>query len=513
MSSNSVGDDRSVVLGVRNASKTFGRIRALDGVSVAVHEGESIALIGANGAGKSTLVRVLTGAVQPDEGDLIVNGEVERLRTVRDARRVGIGYVPQELAVAEDLTIAENVLAGGWDQRVGFVASRRGISEVAKVCRRIGLDARPGTTVARLSPAEKRLVMIARSLIVEPRILILDEPTAALAEREAGRIVEVLNALRREAISIVYISHRMEEISRVCDSVVVMRDGRVVMRDRATPENVDRAVTVGMAGAVHHEEDVVDARHRENDGHEGVVALECIDLSTRLLNEVSFTVHRGEIVGFAGILGSGRTEILRAISGADRPESGRLAVGGREMKPFRSPADAIAQGIALLPEDRRNQGGLLGLSIRENLSLPRIPSKAGWLRARRERQMAAEAIKRYGIKASSADAPLQTLSGGNQQKVILARWLLTGIDVLLLDEPTAGIDVVAKAELMDLVRSVVREGRAAVVVSSELEELCEYCDRIYIVRHGVIRGCVDGDIEPAELARLCGEHTLVSASQ
>jgi ABC-type sugar transport system ATPase subunit len=503
-----VAIDASIVLGVRNVAKRYGTIRALDRVTVFVHRGESLALLGANGAGKSTLVRVFTGAITPDSGEVIVDGKVEPLRSVRAARQHGIGYVPQELTVAPDLTVAENVLAGGWQHRRGFVLARSSRAAVHQACTRIGLDIPPSTLVGRLGQAERRLVMIARALVMNPKTMILDEPTAALADREADRIVSVLTELRTGGMSLVYISHRMGEIARTCDAVVVLRDGRVVMRANASPESVRRAVAVGFAGAnaPEHGAQATAATSGRQDR-----ALVCSGLRNRALNGVSFEVGVGEIVGLAGLLGSGRTEILRAVAGADPVSAGAIEVFGQRRR-FRSPTQAIAAGVTLLPEDRRNQGALLGLTIRENLVMPAIPSTRGWLRLRAERRVAEEAVARFGIKCESPDALLQTLSGGNQQKVILARWLVTGARVLLLDEPTAGIDVVAKREIMSLVTDVVREGRAAVIVSSELAELCEVCDRIYVVRNGAIHEEVDGQVSLAELARLCGEPTRVSAA-
>ncbi|HVX21030.1 MAG TPA: sugar ABC transporter ATP-binding protein [Acidimicrobiales bacterium] len=518
-----------VVLGVRDVSKRFVRIQALDRVTMSVHRDESVALIGANGAGKSTLVKILTGALAPDSGDVVVDGRVQPLRTVRDARHHGIGFVPQELTVAPDLTVAENVLAGGWKGRGGLVRTGPSVQLVEQVCERVGLHGRPRTPVGRLSPGERRLVMVARALVMGPTTLILDEPTAALAEREAERIVSVLCQLRGDGMSVVYISHRMGEITQLCDTLVVLRDGAVVMSAPATPATVDEAIAVGMSGTVGKGTAVGTAAagaaasgdERRQAGTAGpspaapsVVgagpaatgpALACRDLRNRTLRGVSLEVRYGEIVGLAGLLGSGRTEILRALAGADALGSGTIEVSGRPVV-FRSPADAIGEGVALVPEERRTQGGVLELSVRENLVLPMIPARrGGWLRRGAERKVAAEAVERFGIRCPSPDAPLKTLSGGNQQKVILARWLLTGCRVLLLDEPTAGIDVVAKRELMGLVRDVVRDGHAAIVASSELSELVEVCDRIYVISGGTVASMVDRGVTAEELARRCGE--------
>ncbi|CAN5545054.1 hypothetical protein BH10ACT3_BH10ACT3_19060 [soil metagenome] len=325
-------------------------------------------------------------------------------------------------------------------------------------------------------------------------------------------MVEVLNQLRAEGLSLVYISHRMEEISKLCDTVVVLRNGRVVMTAPASPASVERAVEVGISSNREGEAELSAelARPEVADVRTSPIALRCTGLRTHVLDGVDLQVHEGEIVGLAGLLGSGRTEILRAVAGADRLADGQIEVFGETAR-LRSPADAIRHGVALIPEDRRNQGGLLSLSVRENLVLPDIPSRRGWLRRKAEKDIAADAIEKFDIKCSSPEVEMHTLSGGNQQKVILARWLLMESRMLLLDEPTAGIDVVAKHELMGLVRAVVGQGRAALIVSSELDELCEYCDRIYIVHNGAIRAEVSGDIGVSELVRLCGERPTLAA--
>lgn len=491
----------SVLLGVRDVVRRFGHTVALDGVSVSLARGESMALLGANGAGKSSLVKILSGAAQPDEGDVIIDGEIGSLGGVHGARERGICFVPQELTVAPDLTVAENIWAGGWPSARGLVHHARGEVLAAQACERVGLEVQPRRLVSTLSPSERRLLMIARGLKDDPRVLILDEPTAALGAAEADRMVEVLTALRAQQLSMVYISHRMNEISRLCDSVTVLRNGKVVMRDVATPEAVARAVHVGMANRTEDEQAAV--QRRGVAAERGEIALEAREVRNGVLRDVSMHVAAGEIVGIAGLLGSGRTELLRVLAGADTIDAGVVEVQGHPLT-ARTPRDAIAAGVALLPEDRRNQGGLLDLSIQANLTMAKIPSRGGWLRRGREREQAVEAIDRFGIKASGPDALLSTLSGGNQQKVILARWLTAGARVLLLDEPTAGIDVVAKAELMELVAASVTAGGSAVMVSSELDELTGFCDRIYVMRDGAITGEVDGDISVAELAALCG---------
>jgi ribose transport system ATP-binding protein len=517
--------DSSVVLGVRGLSKQYGGIKALDNVSMSLHKGEALALIGSNGAGKSTLVKVLTGAVIPDEGHVIVAGEIRHLKSVAEARQSGIGFVPQELGVADDLTVAENVLAAGWMSSGGFVRTRQSIKAVRQVLDLVGLSVSTKKLVSRLSPGEQRLLMIARTLIAKPDILILDEPTAALADLEADRVASILRKLVRDGISVIYISHRMAEIERLCDRVLVLRDGRVVMEGPATAEVVARAVEVGLfrsshAGHAEHGVDIAEPATDQGSTPSAAaqtattdIALQCRGLRNRRLKGITFDVRVGEIVGLAGILGSGRTEILRAIAGADPLSDGQIEVFGTPMK-FHSPHQAVAAGVGFIPEDRRNQGGLLSLTLRENLVLPAIPSrKGGGTNRSAEKRVAVQAIEEFGIKCSSSNALLSSLSGGNQQKVILARWVLAGSRILLLDEPTAGVDVVAKEEIMSLVTAMVRQGRAAVMVSSELEELTDHCDRIYVIRDGEIVEVLNrGEVSASELAAMCAHRSTVELS-
>lgn len=521
---NATDIDSAIVIGVRNVSKSYGGIRALDGVSMSLGHREALALIGSNGAGKSTLVKVLTGAVMPDSGDIIIGGKVHHLKNVGEARHNGVGFVPQELGVADDLTVSENILAAGWIHSKGFVRTKPSVAAVAEVLDLVGLHVSPKTLVVQLSPGEKRLVMIARTLVAKPKILILDEPTAALTDLEADRIASILRKLVEEGISVIYISHRMAEIEKLCDRVLVFRDGRVVMEGPATAEFVAEAVEVGLIGASssgegrdgHHAGEGVAEEKETPAAEKGAApdfALQCWGLQNRRLRGITFDVRVGEIVGLAGLLGSGRTEILRAIAGADRLWAGEIKVFGKPVS-FRSPHQAVAAGVGLIPEDRRNQGTLLGLSISDNLVLPAIPARrGGWLDRSKEKMIARGAIDEFGIKCSSADAQLASLSGGNQQKVILARWVLANSRILLLDEPTAGVDVIAKEEILALVTDMVRQGRAAVMVSSEIQELVDHCDRIYVIRDGAVLGVVNrGEISTSELAALCAHQSATMPS-
>jgi ribose transport system ATP-binding protein len=330
----------------------------------------------------------------------------------------------------------------------------------------------------------------------------LDEPTAALADKEADRIVEVLNELRRSGLSMVYISHRMGEISRVCDSIVALRNGKVVWSGQADAESVRHAIVASINRSGKSEENTIQAGPRKTVDSD--IALECLGLTNSRLTDVSLRVSSGEVVGLCGLLGSGRSEILRAISGADSVSSGQICVSGKNVE-MKSPSHSVSHGVGLLPEDRRNQGALLGLSVMDNLTLPRIPNRRGFLRPALEKFMSDESIQNFGIRCQNITDLLSTLSGGNQQKVILARWMLAGVKVLLLDEPTAGIDVVAKKELLDAVYKKTDEGLAVVIASSDLDDLVRYCDRIYIVRDGKIVHEIVGQVTAEELTEWCNK--------
>jgi len=501
-----------VVIGVHEISKRYGGVQAVNNVSMSLFKGEALALIGSNGAGKSTLVKILTGAETPDSGHVLIDGVVHDLKNVGQARTNGIGFVPQELMVANDLSVSENVLAAGWKSKFGFIGSKNNDQLVKNMLDLVGLEVSPGSLVARLSPGEKRLLMIARTLAASPQILILDEPTAALADLEAKRIISILRKLVDSGISVIYISHRMSEIEVLCDRVLVIRDGVKVLEGPATKEIISKSIEIGLVGTKNiqnnngGESPKIEATS-SFDG-QGDYALQCNGLTNRKLNDVSFDVRIGEIVGFSGLLGSGRSEILRAIAGADPLMNGEISLFGKKTS-IKGPHKAVAAGIGHIPEDRRNQGGILGLSIRENLVLPSIPTRfIGWLDRKLEKRVSAGAIDNFSIKCSSYNAELNSLSGGNQQKVILARWVLADSRLLLLDEPTAGVDVVAKTEILSIVKNLVRDGRAALMVSSEIHELTEYCDRIYVVRDGSICEVFNkGEITAVELAEYSVRNT------
>ncbi|WP_309617216.1 sugar ABC transporter ATP-binding protein [Salinibacterium sp.] len=465
---------------LEHATKRYPGVLALDDVNFTMAHGEVRALLGKNGAGKSTLIKVLGGAERLNDGTLRVFGNDTHFKGPKDAISAGIATVHQELASIPDMSVAENISLGRWPTNLGGVKWGE-VKENARIAlASLGLSLPLDSPVRSLSLAETQLVEIARALSMGARLLILDEPTSSLAGHEVDLLVNVIRRLSDAGIGIIYISHRMDEIRRVASSVTVMRDGRIVgdlsIAD-ATPQRVVDLM-VGDVETVHVEPRIAAVR--------GEVLLEVRDLAIR--NKVvaaNFVVHRGEVLGIAGLLGSGRTEILRAIVGAEPNLAGKIVLDGKALG-RRSVRSTLAAGVVLTPEDRRAQGAVVDLSVAENLvmSSPRRVSTVGVLSPRRISTIVRDSIKGLSIKVGSPSTLVATLSGGNQQKVVIAKALNAQPKVLLMDEPTRGVDVEAKAQIYRLIRDLSSTGIGVVVVSSETEELLEVCDRILILRDG-----------------------------
>ncbi|HZE95710.1 MAG TPA: sugar ABC transporter ATP-binding protein [Planctomycetota bacterium] len=459
------------MLSFRGISKSYGGIHAVRGVSFDVAPGEIHALVGANGAGKSTLLRILSGIVAPDEGEILLDGNPVRIGSPHGAHRLGIGLVPQETTLCENLSIAENIFLGtyAWLRPAALEADAK------RRLHALGLDYDPASTVSRLSVAQKQLVQIVRALAFEPKVLALDEPTASLSEGEVEVLFRILRDLKARGVTQLFVSHRLKEIQAISDRATVMRDGgkvatvdaKTTPREELVRHMAGREVTVDRGAAAAIGDEV---------------------LSVRDLRGVSFKVHRGEVLGWFGLVGAGRTEVARALFGID-PARGGIRVGGRDVV-FTGPRDAIAQGIGLVPEDRKLQGLILKLEIGHNISLASLGrlSTFGVVSASRERGMVASSIERLKVRCSGAEQLVSELSGGNQQKVVLSKWLETRPKVLILDEPTKGVDLAAKAELQSLVRELAREGTAVILISSELEEIRQMADRILVFKAGRVAG-------------------------
>ena len=478
-------------LAFRSISKRFGGIQALRDVSFEVAPAEVHAVVGANGAGKSTLLKILTGVVLPDEGEVLLDGRPVRIPSPRAAHELGIGLVPQETTLCENLSIAENVHLGrhAWLRPEAIEADTRGR------LREVGLETDPSLPVSRLSVGQKQLVQIVRALVFEPKVLALDEPTASLSEGEVEHLFRILRELKSRGVTLFFVSHRLKEIQAIADRATVLRDGRFVatVPARETPRE---ELVRHMAGR----EVSVERRSSAATADE---ALSVRDLSGTGFRDVSFSVRKGEVLGLFGLVGAGRTEVARALFGIDPAVSGEIRAEGVPLR-IRSPQDAVAAGIGLVPEDRKLQGLVLSMRIAPNVSLASLErlSTGGLISAGRERAMVDGFIEKLRIRCSGPDQPVRELSGGNQQKVVLAKWLDTRPRVLILDEPTKGVDVAAKAEIQTIVRQLAGAGTAVILISSELEEVRQMADRILVFRAGRVAGEVAG--EGAADAQLMG---------
>jgi ribose transport system ATP-binding protein len=463
-------------------TKSFGGVQALRGVDFDVQSGEVHALIGENGAGKSTLMRVLGGEMTPSSGEVRIGGKPFEFRDPRAARAMGIAIIHQELALAPDLSVAENIFLGELSQVISWSALRRRARDLIHT---LGFDIDPGRRVGSLAVAHQQVVEIAKALSRKVKIIVFDEPTAVLSTQDAERLHMIIAKLRSEGVGVVYISHRLDEVLRISDRVTVMKDGEVVGTRDAKTLTVDAAIRmmVGRPMAALFPE-----KGPRTIGEERLGVREL--RAGRLVRGVTFSVRAGEIVGLGGLVGSGRTEVARVIFGADRRESGEIRVNGRAAK-VRSPMDAVNAGICLVPEDRKHQGVVLDAPIRVNATMARLSAvvnRFGFLRGGLERTLVTELGKSLRLKASAIEAPVSSLSGGNQQKVVLAKWFHAGGDVIILDEPTRGVDVGAKSEIYGLVLRLAEAGKAVLVISSEHQELFGLCDRVLVMGEGRLRG-------------------------
>jgi rhamnose transport system ATP-binding protein len=478
----------TLLLKLSGISKSFAGVHALKGVSFELRAGEVHALVGENGAGKSTLIKIITGAHQPDEGTLEVNGRLVEENSPLLSRSLGIAAIYQQPALFPDLTVAENI-ALGLERRGAWRIVRWGERRrrARELLGRVGATLDPDTVVSRLTMPEQQLVEIARALGADARVLIMDEPTASLSEREVGRLLRVVRDLRGHGAGIIYISHRLEELSQVADRVTVLRDGCLVgtwPMAEVGPAELIRLMVGREITAVFPKVAVTP----------GEVVLELRGVGCRAsgVRGVSLSVRAGEILGLAGLVGAGRTELARVLFGLTPADAGEICLRGRPVV-VGSPARAVELGIAYVPEDRRRYGVILEMAVAPNTGLAILKkiSALGWLDFARERDLAASFVRRLGVKVASLDAPVGDLSGGNQQKVAVARWLATDPAVLILDEPTQGIDVGAKAEIHRLMSELAGRGLAILMISSELPEILGMSDRIAVMHAGQVVGLLD----------------------
>ncbi|WP_419728416.1 sugar ABC transporter ATP-binding protein [Lichenicola sp.] len=480
-------DDRTI-LRLEGITKRFPGVVALDRVDFDTRRGEVHALCGENGAGKSTLMKIISGAFLPDEGTMIFKGQARRFASTLEAEAAGIGIIHQELNLVPHLSVAENIFLAREPRRGPFVDRRRLLRESARCLQRLGVDIDPSASVRRLSVAQQQMVEIAKALSTNAELLIMDEPTSSLTESETTLLFNVIRDLRREGVGIIYISHRLDEMSEIVDRVTVFRDGRYVSTDDFEATNID-AIVSRMVGRTLEDK----FPHRTSVPTEDVLLK--VDGLTRkgVFHDIGFTVRRGEILGFAGLIGAGRTEVARAIFGADRRDSGTVTFEGRTVSPA-SPRDAIARGFAYLSEDRKSQGLAIKMSLASNMTLANIgavSSRAGLLDFSKEADVARRYVDLLNIRTPSIHQVARLLSGGNQQKIIIGKWLFSGARMLFFDEPTRGIDVGAKFAIYQIMDELAAQGIGVVLISSELSEILGMTDRVAVFHQGRIAGILD----------------------
>jgi len=491
------------LLRLTGIGKSFPGVKALDGVDFEVTAGEVHALLGENGAGKSTLLKIVAGAQSADRGTIMIGGDAVKLANPQDAQKRGVVTIYQEFTLAPNMSIADNVFIGREPGNRLFVNNRSLYAATERLTRDIGLDRSPRTLVRDLSVAEQQMVEIARALSMQSQLIVMDEPTSALSQAEVEKLFKLVLGLKAKGISTIFVTHRLEEVFRICDRYTVLRDGRNAGAGKVSETNVEGIIRL-MVG---RELKALHARRAAAEPGPVALAVEnLVRLRTPVaphaieLRDVSLHVRSGEILGIAGLIGAGRTETARAIFGADPFDSGRMLIGGEAVE-IRSPQAAIARGIGLVPEDRKQQALFLALAIKSNLSMAahdRISRWGAFIDGRKELALVEEYRRRLNIRMAGPDQLVGNLSGGNQQKVVLARWLALGPKVLIVDEPTRGIDVGAKVEVHNLLFEMANAGIAVIAISSELPEILAISDRIVTMREGRVTGEVMRDAADQE---------------
>ena len=470
----------SDLVAMTGIQKRFGGLAALKGVDFSLRAGEVHALLGENGAGKSTMMGVLSGKLAPDGGNIAFDGQKVRFGSPRDAINVGIEMIHQEMALAPDLSVAENIFLGSLPTVISWFPLRR---KARALIERLGFVIDPATRVGDLTVAHQQVVEIAKALSRDAKVIIFDEPTAVLAARDSEQLLRIIRELSASGVGVVYISHRLDEVLAISDRMTVMKDGGYVGTVTPAEAGVNDLIRL-MVGRP------LSALYGTRIAHDfGEEALRVDRLGAGRIRDVSFSLRAGEIIGLGGLVGSGRTEVARLIFGADKRETGKIFLRGKEIE-INHPRQAVAAGIGLVPEDRKRQGVVLDKSIRINTTMARMAPvvSAGFIRWAKERATVQRLAQSLRIKMASQEAPASSLSGGNQQKVVLAKWLHVDGPVIILDEPTRGVDVGAKAEIYTIVHRLASEGRAVIVISSEHQELFALCDRVLVMGEGRLRG-------------------------
>lgn len=470
--------DNNYILTLKNITKEFPGVKALDDVTINIERGTIHGLVGENGAGKSTLIKVLAGIYQPNKGEIILDGKPCRFNSPIEARRAGISVVHQEIKLAEPLSVAENMFLGNVQLKNGLVDWKGMRRRAREIVEDLGMDIDINAQVSSLTVAKKQIVEIMHAINNNSRILIMDEPSAVLTDRELEVMFRIVKQLRDEGITIIYISHRLDEIFGLCSNVSVLRDGCHI--DTIPVASVDRQGLINMM--VGRE---MGQEYPKEVGNVGGTILEVKNLSRGILQDISFEVKSGEVFGISGLVGAGRTELARAILGIDKPESGEVYVRGKKVH-YRTFADAIRDSLGLIPEDRKLQGLVQIMSVKRNTTLVNMKRvlRAGVISSSLEEKLSKEYADKLHVVTPSMETEVQYLSGGNQQKVVIAKWLFQNSEILFLDEPTRGIDVGAKAEIYRLINRMAKEGKTIIMISSEMPELLGMCDRIMVMHEG-----------------------------
>lgn len=477
----------SSYLSMRHITKEFPGVVALSDVTFEAELGKVTALVGENGAGKSTLIKILAGVYAPNQGEIYIDGVKAKITKSKDSMDLGINVIYQELNIFNKLSITENIFMGREKKKGIFFDQKYHVQKTEELLRTIGLDVSPNTKMRDLSTAQKQMVEVARALAFNAKIIIMDEPTSSLTETETRILLNLIKDLKKQNVGIIFVSHRMEEITQIADKVVVLRDGELVGELQADEIDKNRIIHLMVGREVNE----IFARR---DSTIGDVVLEVDNLCCGFVQNVSFKLHAGEVLGFSGLVGAGRSEIMRALFGVDKKDAGRVFIDGKEAT-IHSAVDAVRHRIGFLPEDRKEQGLILNMNIVQNTTLAYLKAlkKGLFIQQKEEKKLTHSFIKSLDIRTPSELQLARNLSGGNQQKVVIAKWMCTGPKILILDEPTRGIDVGAKKEIYDLINQLAQEGVALILISSELTEVLGLSDRILVMHEGAVKGEIKGE--------------------
>ena len=485
-------NSKTPVIELRGISKSFPGVKALSGVDFDIYPGELHALCGENGAGKSTLIKVMTGAHTPDEGSILVNGEAVSFSSPQQALSMGIACIYQELSIVPQLDVAKNIFLGNMftKGKTGFLDKKRLYRDAAEILHdHIKLNIDPHEIAGRLSVAQQQMVEIGRALTRQAKVIIMDEPTSSLSDKEVETLFELIRMLKADGIAIIYISHKLDEVMQLSDRITILRDGQRIKTVNTTDTTKERLISDMLGRELSN-------MYNKQPAEIGGTVLEVNSLTrSGVFSDISFSVKSGEIVGFFGLVGAGRTEIMRAIFGMDRYDSGEVILGGEKLR-GRSPSRAIRSGIGFATEDRKSEGLALRLSVLANMTIVKLSqlSRFGVISRKRQRRTADEYVSSISIKTPSVAQLVGNLSGGNQQKVVVAKWLMMEPRVLILDEPTRGIDVGSKSEIYSLIVRLAQQGVAVILVSSEIEEILGICDKVNVIHEGRLVSTLDAAI-------------------